>query len=224
MEKSLGLLFYLKKRKNYPDQPVPIYFRITVDRIEREICTKLNVDPSKWSTQSQRLSGRTDAAKAVNDCLDVLYTKAIQARTHLMALSKQVTAENIRALVQDRPIEQYLLLDIFEEHNKKMKQLVGIDYREGTLEKYERTCRHTKSFLQQTRGISNIDIQKLDYSLIVDLEHWLKTVRKCEHNSTMKYLAYLKKIVLYCIKKRWLTHDPFAEFKMTRRKKRRTPL
>ena len=83
MEKSLGLLFYLKKRKNYPDQPAPIYFRITVDRIEKEICTKLNVDPAKWPTKSQRLAGRTDVVKAVNNCLDVLYTKAIQARTLL---------------------------------------------------------------------------------------------------------------------------------------------
>lgn len=98
MEKSLGLLFYLKKRKNYPNQPVPIYFRITVERIEKK-CAKFNVDQTKWSTQSQRIAGRTDVVKAVNNCLDVLYTKVIQARTHLIALSKPVTAENIRALV-----------------------------------------------------------------------------------------------------------------------------
>lgn len=82
-----------------------------------------------------------------------------------------------------------------------MKQLVGVDYAEATMEKYERTCRHTLAFLQDTYRASNIDIQKLDYSFIVDFEHWFKTVRRCEHNTTIKYLAFFKKVVLYCLKK-----------------------
>ena len=40
LEKSLGLLFYLKKPKDYKNGPVPIYLRITVDGVEKEMSTK----------------------------------------------------------------------------------------------------------------------------------------------------------------------------------------
>lgn len=119
MERSMGLLFYLKKRKQDPVDRVPVYFRITVDGIKKEISTKQRADTTKWSVQAQRLTGRTDTVRVVNDCLDVLYTKAIQARTQLIALNKPVTADHIAALVQGQPLEQYMLMDIFTEHNKK---------------------------------------------------------------------------------------------------------
>lgn len=40
----------------------------------------------------------------------------------------------------------------------------------------------------------------------------------------MKYLSHFKKIVRICIKKKWLKGDPFADFKITRRKKKRIVL
>lgn len=224
MEGSLLLLFFLRPKKQNGSTVCTIYFRMTVNRVQREMSTQLQVDPALWCNKSQRVKGKSDIAMATNECLNVLYAKAIQARAQLMALNKPLTVEYVSALVNGKPLEQYMLLEIFQMHNKKMKQLIGIDYTEGTLEKYERTCNYAFMFMRETYNLYDIDIQKLDYSFITDFEHWLKTVRKCAHNTTMKYLAYFKKIVLYCIKKRWLTYDPFAEYKMSKRKKRRTPL
>lgn len=224
MEKSWGLLFYLKKPKLYTNGAVPVYFRITVDGIEREMSTKLQVDPGKWLASAQRLLGKSDIVKATNDYIEVLQTKAIQARTHLTALGKPITADSIRALVQDRPLEQHMIMDVFRDHNRKMKELIGRDYSEGTMERYNTSYNHTLSFMREKYGVDDMDIQKLDYAFIVDYEHWLKTVRQCDHNTTMKYLSNFKKIVLICIKKKWLSGDPFADFKMTKRKKKRKPL
>jgi hypothetical protein len=42
-------------------------------------------------------------------------------------------------------------------------------------------------------------------------------VRKCDHNTSMKYLSNFKKIVNICIKNGWLDRNPFAGFKMTKR-------
>ncbi|MCF0070779.1 site-specific integrase [Dyadobacter sp. CY261] len=47
-----------------------------------------------------------------------------------------------------------------------------------------------------------------------DYESWLKSQRKCNHNTTMKYLANFKKIVLSCEKRGWLLKDSFESFKM----------
>ncbi|MFT3751320.1 MAG: Arm DNA-binding domain-containing protein [Agriterribacter sp.] len=60
MENSWGLLFYLKKPKYYTSGLVPIYFRITVDGLEREMSTRLKADPGKWSSKAQHISGKTE--------------------------------------------------------------------------------------------------------------------------------------------------------------------
>lgn len=95
----------------------------------------------------------------------MLHTKAIQARTQFIPMSKSVTADNVRALVQGKPLEAaHTIMDVFRNHNKKMKELVPKgEYTESTLERYETSYKHTLSFMQDKYGISDIDIQKLDY-------------------------------------------------------------
>jgi site-specific recombinase XerD len=44
------------------------------------------------------------------------------------------------------------------------------------------------------------------------LEHYLKTVRNCNHNTTIKYIKNLKKIVNLAIKNDWLSKNPFIRF------------
>lgn len=62
-----------------------------------------------------------------------------------------------------------------------------------------------------------MDIRKLNYEFISQYAFWLKSVRRCQHNSAMKYLAYFKKIVLLCVKYRWLKSDPFAGYNLNRK-------
>lgn len=69
---------------------------------------------------------------------------------------------------------------------------------------------HTLSILQSQYGMEDIDVKKIDYGFIADYAFWLKTVRKCDHNSTAKYLSNFKKMVVICIKNGWLTKDPFT--------------
>src|SRR5690606_34764042 len=125
MEKSWGLLFYLKKPGYYVSGPVPIYMRITVDGIEREMSTKLQADPEKWSSEANRLTGKSDLTKAINDALDTLEAKAIQARTQLIAMNKPVTADYVKAIIQNKPLEPVRTIkSVFKDHNDKMRALV----------------------------------------------------------------------------------------------------
>jgi site-specific recombinase XerD len=49
------------------------------------------------------------------------------------------------------------------------------------------------------------------------MEFWLKSVRKCNHNSTIKYIDNIRTILNICLKNGWLSKDPFYGFKMTKR-------
>ena len=101
---------------------------------------------------------------------------------------------------------------------------MGKEYAPGTLERYKTSYKHTQSFLQCRYKSEDIDITKLNYQFISEYEFWLKSVRKCDHNTTMKYLATLKKIVIRCIKNGWLQKDPFIGFSMSKREVERIAL
>lgn len=49
-----------------------------------------------------------------------------------------------------------------------------------------------------------------------DFEFYLKS-QICAHNTAMKYLGDLKKIVLLSVKRNWLAKDPFLGYNMSRR-------
>ena len=52
VSKTFGLIFYLKKPRNYVKGAVPIYMRITVDGARTEISSKrVCEDPQKWNSQ-----------------------------------------------------------------------------------------------------------------------------------------------------------------------------
>ncbi len=72
--------------------------------------------------------------------------------------------------------------------------------------------------------VSDIDINKLDYEFITEYEFWLKSVRNCDHNTSMKYLSNFRKIVNRCLLKGWLHRNPFLGFKMTKREVERVVL
>jgi site-specific recombinase XerD len=115
-------------------------------------------------------------------------------------------------------------MEVFKYHNNQMAALLGQEYAPGTLERYETSYRHTQSFLQWKYKLADIDITKLNFEFISEYEFWLKSIRKCNHNTTMKYLSNFKKIVIKCIKNGWLQKDPFIGFNMAKREVERTPL
>src|SRR5260221_11492015 len=98
-----------------------------------------------------------------------------------------------------------------------MQELVGREFTPKTLERYNTSRRHTGNFMKWKYKIDDIDIKKLNYEFITDYEFWLKSVRKCDHNTTIKYLSNFKKVVNICLKNAWLARDPFLGFKMTKR-------
>ena len=226
MERSFGLLFYLKKPKGYENGEVPVYLRITVNGVSAEISTKRKCDPLRWNAAAGRADGKSDFAKSVNGYLDVLQRKVYEIRKQLLENSQPVTAENIKALLHGKELEQhkYMLMEIFKHHNEQMAELVGQEYAPGTLERYNTSYKHTLAFLQWKYKVLDMDINRLDFEFISEYEFWLKSVRKCDHNTTLKYLSNFRKIINRCLRNGWLQRDPFMGFKMTKREVERTAL
>jgi integrase len=216
LEKSLGLLFYLKKPKDYVDGEVPVYLRITVDGVPKEMSTKRFWDPDRWNLRASRANGTKQDAKSLNAYLDILQNKAYDARTELIDRGKVVTAAAIKDILSGDNQRKWQLLSLFQQHNNDLEAMLGKGVAKGTLTNFKTSYKHTTDFLKSQYKADDINILSLDLEFIKKLYKWYRTVKSMNHNSALKNIANMKKVVLDCVDNGWLLADPFAKFEMTR--------
>ncbi|MEO7215192.1 site-specific integrase [Mucilaginibacter sp.] len=217
LEKTFSLLVYLKKPKFYKDNdPYQIYLRITVDGDPIAISAKRTWDPNRWNSRSGRAAGSKEDAKSLNLYLDLLSSKVHDARRALIDANKDITALAIKNCLLGVDDRKYILKE-FQAHNLQIQALVPEEYSPGTLDLFERTLLHVRRFILWKYDAPDLDIRKLDYEFISQFSFYLKSERKCQHNTTIKYLTYFKKIVLLCVKRHWIRQDPFSEFSLAKR-------
>jgi site-specific recombinase XerD len=216
VEKTLGFMFFLKHGRKVENTEMYIYLRITVDGRSNELSTKRLWDPDRWNARLGKATGNGESAKNINAYLDTMLQEGHKARKVLMDNDREISAESIKNQmlgIDDRK----MILDVFQDHNDQIAALVPQEYSTGTLDLFKRTLNHTKSFIQWKYRAEDMDIRKLNFEFISQYAFWLKSVRKCQHNSAMKYLTYFKKTVLLCVKYGWLKSDPFAGYNLNRK-------
>jgi site-specific recombinase XerD len=226
MEKTFGLSFHLKKSKYDKGKKSIVYLRITVDGKTCDISTKRKCESKKWNKISGRMNAKEEGAPEFNSYLDTLQQKVFEAKRKLLELDKEITPAHIKDVMLGKSInrEKRMVMEIFQHHNDQMKSLVGKEYAPGTLQRYETSYRHTKSFIESKYKTVDLDINRLNFEFLSEYEYWLKSVRNCDHNSAMKYLSNFRKIVNRCLRNGWLEKDPFFGFKMAKREVERTAL
>ncbi|MBS1605212.1 MAG: site-specific integrase [Bacteroidetes bacterium] len=226
MEHRISTLFYVRTSKKNGNGLAPVYLRITVKGQRLEQSVQRFVEPAQWSRAAGRLKGNTSQTRQVNLYLDTLSSKVLQMEREMVMDGVAVNFSNFREKWLGLTELPRMLLDVFQLHNDRMAALIGVgkDYCPATLDRYN-TCRdHVRAYIQWKYGVEDIDIRRLDFDFVVDLEFWLKTHRNCAHNTTLKYISNLKKIVNGCIRKGWLTRDPFAGFKRVKQEVEREAL
>ncbi len=214
LEKSFAILFYLKKPKAYTKGAMPIYLRITVNGVPKEMTTKQECEPERWNTYAQRVKGTNEASRNLNCYLDTLERQIHDARMKLMDSHTTITAEALKNALTGQTERSKMLLEVFGEHNRQMAALVDKDYSSATVKRYETTLEHVRSFLKLKYNITDIDVKSLSYSFATDFEFYLKSTRKCNHNSAIKYVGNMRKIVTYCLKSGFIPKDPIFGSKM----------
>jgi integrase len=216
LEKSLGILFFLKQPRNYDGGPMYIYLRITVDGIPKELSAKRSWEPVRWNGKANRASGNKEDAKELNHYLDVLQNKAYDARKKLIDTGRIITSTAIVDILSGAEQRKRNLMVLFKKHNDDMKQMIGKGVGKGTWTTFNTAYKHVTNFLKLIYHADDINILSLDLEFIKQLYHWLRTVKNLNHNTTLKNITNMKKIVLACVDNGWLLHDPFAKFETTR--------
>jgi site-specific recombinase XerD len=213
MKTKVSILFYAKRAKVNANGLFPIYTRITVNGKRIEMSTGRFVDPTKWSASAGKMKGQSEEARSVNRQLDMLKIKIIDMQMELIHQNIQITAKAFKSKLLGLDEKQRMLIPIFEDHNKKIEELVGKEYAPGTLERYKTSLKHTIDFLEWKYKISDIDILKINHAFITEYEFYLRSVRNCNNNTAVKYIKNFSKIIKICLANNWIDKNPFSNYK-----------
>lgn len=223
LESSFGLAFFLKS-PHKGSKIRAVYLRITVDGIPKETSTKRKWDSTRWDQKTERAIGTKEDAKSLNYFLDSLTFKIHEIKTEILYTGKPLTTEKVMDHVLGRVTPRDKVLEEFQKHNDQMTALLGKGYARGTLQRFTITKNHLSAFIKFKFKKDDIEFSDLNLEFIKDFEFYLRTVRDCSNNTTLKYIANFKKIVIRAIDKEIILKDPFKNFKGRKTKLVKKPL
>lgn len=213
MKNTLSLLFYIKKSKADSSGNANIYLRITVDgkRAELSIRRKIHVD--YWNAETSQCRGNSTASQEINRLMTNIRSKIYLIEQELLNNGKSVTAIALRNAFLGRDENNRMILDIFKEHNDNVEKLIGKDFASGTSERYKTAKKHISEYIQSSYHVKDLNVKEVDHKFISGFEYYLKTKRKCSHNTAIKYITNFKKIIRIAYANDWITKDPFLNWK-----------
>ncbi len=175
MNAKISILFYAKRAKTSINGLVPIYMRITIEGKRLEISSKRFVSPEKWNKELGRMKGNSEEARSINSYLDILKAKVHDAQKEIVQESNLVTIETLKSKLLGTETKNRTFIPIFNDHNKKMEQLVGKEFAKGTLGRYRTCLSHVQEFVKWKFKTTDIDLKKIDYAFLNDFEFYLRT-------------------------------------------------
>lgn len=95
-----------------------------------------------------------------------------------------------------------------------MNALVGKEFSQKTADRYETTYKHLSEFMQRQLHRKDVAISEVNYQFITDFDVFLQTTKGCIHNSAVKHLKALKKVVRIALVNEWIKRNPFENYKL----------
>ncbi|MFC2080421.1 site-specific integrase [Bacteroidota bacterium] len=74
------------------------------------------------------------------------------------------------------------------------------------------TLGHVKDYIKYKYKTDDILLTQLNHQFITEFDHYFRTVKACNHNTSVKYLKNVKKVVNLAVNNDWLRKDPFSKF------------
>lgn len=206
---TLSVLFIIKKAKLLKNGEAPICIRITVNKRVAEVMIKRSIPIDLWNQKKECSKGKDRVAAELNHYINTVRAKVLQIHRELEIDNKPITADIIKDCFYGRDKVQRSLLEVYAEHNEKCRALIGKEYTESTVTKFDTSINRLKEYIRSCYHRDDIMLAELDGQFIRDFDFWLKTKKHCQNNSALKHLKNLKKIVRIALANDWIKKDPF---------------
>ncbi|GAA3554112.1 site-specific integrase [Snuella lapsa] len=213
MKNTFSLLFFIKKSKADRTGRANIYLRITVNGQRAELSIRRKILVNFWNADSNLAKGNSKESQDINRYITTIKNKIYSIEQQYISNGKPITAVSLRDSYLGKDSNKKMLLEIFEDHNKKVNKLIGSDFALGTAERYRTAKKHVAEYILKEYRAQDILVKDIDHKFITGFEYYLKTERSCSHNTAIKYITNFKKIIRIAYANDWIDKDPFLHWK-----------
>jgi site-specific recombinase XerD len=219
---TFTILFWINKSRSSKNL-AELYARVTINGKRTNIGLKRKVHIDLWDNKNKKAKGKTKEAKEINDYINLVQSRLFNIYQDLKYKGDLITPQLVKSLYNGESINSKTLLELLEYHNRKIENTLA----PGTIRNFGITENYINKFLQQKLKTTDINLNRLNYKFISDLEMYLVNYypkghpKAMSHNTVMKHLQRLRKIVNLAYQLEWIEKDPFIRWKPTFEQKQR---
>lgn len=222
LNQTFSILFWLNKAKMNKQGLIPIWIRITVDGKRAECSTQKQIHPKFWDAENNKVLEKYSEARSINDYLTLVKADILRHYNILLSTKEFVTAEDVKNSYKGVKEIKKTFLQLFNLFNQKLSERKEIDdLSEGRYNRFLILYGKCEEFLKYKFKKSDIILDEMKLSFVVEFEHFLRTIQKIGHNTAMKYAKDLKQVMKYGLKLEYIVSNPFEQFQCTYKKVKR---
>src|SRR5690606_35701279 len=201
---------------------VPIWVRITVDGKRAECSTQKQIHPKFWDTENNKVLDKHSDARSINDYLTLVKADILRHYNILLSAKEAVSADEVKNSYKGIKEVKKTFLQLFKQYNQQLLERKEIDdLSEGRYKRFEILYGKCEEFVKFKFKSSDLLLEDLRLNFIVEFEHYLRTVQKIGHNTSMKYAKDLKQVMKYGVMLEYMSSNPFELFQCSYKKVKR---
>lgn len=213
MSYVVSILFFIKRTRKNSKGLSLVFCRITYEGKRAEFSTGRSIDPDRWNPKTNKALGKSMEATTLNQHLILLRNKIHKIADRFAEQEIPISAGALKEEITGKVAKAIMVLEIFEEHNEEVRSLIGNGYAELTAVRYGVAKDHLERYIKYKFKKTDYPIKDIDYKFVKEYEYFLKTRRKCAHNTAVKYISNFKKIIRIALAHDWIDKDPFYHWK-----------
>ncbi|AWH75469.1 integrase [Dokdonia sp. Dokd-P16] len=213
--KTFSISFWLDT-KNAKNDECPIYARVNVNKKRLSISLKRKIPIESWNSTTKRYRGNSSQAKDFNRYLELSKSRLFNCYQELLNEGKVITSKAIKDRFLKDDSQSHSLQELIAYHTKKIERTLT----PGTIKNFGVTEKYINKFLIQERN-KDILLSELNFQFLSDFSTFLSAYypqghpKAMSHNTVMKHIQRLRKMVTLAYNLEWIDNDPFRRWKMT---------
>lgn len=213
MHQSLSLAYFIRQSRASKTSECTIYARLTMKGQRAEISTGFKVESERWSREVKKVKGSNNSARIINSCLEDFRNKVFAVYRNLVNQHTVFSVFDIYLALKGVTQKSSSIIHLIDLHNENKKNLINIDIKRTTYEKFCTLKKHLQGFLMYKFKKDDIPVEDFTYPILIDFEYHLKVNLGIAHNTAVKYIRNFRTIINYAIEIELLEKDPFIKYK-----------
>ncbi len=195
--------------------------KITVNGSDTEISLSQKIKCASWDWIAEKVKGKGKEADAINQYIGDVRFRITESKRTLENGRHELSCQSVKEHYYNKHISQasassgHTLLELVSKHFEL--ECNGMKLEKGTIKNYHTTQKYLINFLNAYFIQKDIDLLKVDYQAILELENYIRTnpLKKhdpCTGNGLYKHMERVEKLFTMAKKMKWIKESPFDQY------------